>query len=145
MSAKEVLMSYKYQPKLEKRFTQLKSIHNVAPLLFKKLERIEANMFLFFLALMIQALIEKEIRSKMKEHGLQSLQVYPERRDAAHPTTSKIFDIFGEVLTYTISNDTDIIEQYTDELNDVQKSILNFLSIKEEQYWNGITKTSLSW
>ena len=26
LSAKEVLMAYKYQPKLEKRFTQLKSI-----------------------------------------------------------------------------------------------------------------------
>ena len=140
LSAKEVLMAYKYQPKLEKRFTQLKSIHNVAPLLFKKLERVEANMFLFFVALIIQALIEREVRSKMKYQGLQALQIYPERRDAAHPTTSKIFDIFGEVFTYTISNDTDILEEYADELNDVQKSILKFLSISEDQYWNGITK-----
>ena len=62
----------------------------------------------------------------MKENGLQSLEVYPERRDATHPTTSKIFDIFGEVSTYKISNGTDILEEYADELNDVQKSILNF-------------------
>jgi len=142
LSAKEVLMAYKYQPKLEKRFTQLKSIHNVMPLLFKKLERVEANMFLFFIALMIQSLIEREVRSKMKDDGLQSLEIYPERRDAAHPTTSKIFDIFGEVLTYRISKDTDILEEYVDELSDVQKSILKFLSISETQYWNGINKKS---
>ena len=138
LSAKEVLMAYKYQPKLEKRFTQLKSVHNAAPLLFKKLERIEANMFLFFIALILQSLIEREIRAKMKEHGLQALEIYPERRDSSHPTTSKVFDIFGEIFTYKISNDTDVLEEYTDELTDVQQTILKFLSMNEVQYWNGI-------
>lgn len=141
LSAKEVLQAYKYQPKLEKRFTQLKTIHNVEPLLFKKLERIEANLFIFFIALIIQALIEREVRSKMKVYGLPFLQVYPERRDATHPTTSKIFDIFNEVSTYAIHNEGNILEEYTDELNDVQKTILNFLSISEGQYWKGINKT----
>jgi transposase len=143
LSAKEVLMAYKYQPKLEKRFTQLKSIHNIAPLLFKKLERVEANMFVFFIALIIQSLIEREIRAKMKEQGLKYLQVYPENRNAIHPTTSKVFDIFDEVYTYRISDETDILEEYTDELNDVQKQILEFLSISEEQYWEGISTKAL--
>ncbi|MBX9704288.1 MAG: IS1634 family transposase [Silvanigrellaceae bacterium] len=142
LSAKEVLMAYKYQPKLEKRFTQLKSVHNVAPLLFKKLERIEANMLLFFIALMIQSLIEREIRSKMKDHGLESLEIYPEKRDASRTTTSKVFDFFGNVFSYTIYNDTDVLEEYTDELSMDQKSILTLLSISEPQYWNGINKQS---
>lgn len=141
LSAKEVLVAYKYQPRLEKRFTQLKSIHNVAPLLFKKLERIEANLFLFFIALIIQALIEREIRSKMKDSGLLLLKVYPERRDAAHPTTSKVFDIFREISTYTISKGGKILEEYTDELSEVQKTILKFLSMSEEEYWSGINKS----
>jgi transposase len=140
LSAKDVLMAYKYQPKLEKRFTQLKSIHSIAPLLFKKLERIEANMFLFFIALMIQALIEREVRSKMKNNGLQSLEIYPEKRDAVHPTTSKIFDIFGDVSTYKVTDNTSTIEEYADELSDVHKSILKLLSITEAEYWDGITK-----
>jgi len=140
LTAKEVLQAYKYQPKLEKRFTQLKSIHNIAPFLFKKLERLEANLFLFFIALMIQALIEREVRLKMKDCGLSFLQVYPERRDASHPTTSKIFNIFGEVSTYTISNGANVLEEYSDDLSDVQKSILEFLRISEEQYWGGVHK-----
>ena len=73
-------------------------------------------------------------------YGPNQRHGYPERRDAVHPTTSKIFDIFGEVFTYSISNNTDILEEYADELNDVQKSILKFLAISEEQYWNGINK-----
>jgi len=48
ISCKEALKAYKYQPRLEKRFNQFKSIHNAAPLLFKKIERVEAIMFLFF-------------------------------------------------------------------------------------------------
>jgi transposase len=67
LSAKSVLRFYKYQPRLEKRFTQFKSVHEAAPLLFKKIERVEAIMFLFFLSLMIQAIIEREVRLKMKE------------------------------------------------------------------------------
>lgn len=138
LTAKEVLLAYKYQPKLEKRFTQLKSIHNIAPLLFKKLKRVEANLFLFFIALIIQALIEREVRSKMKDCGLPFLQVYPERRDASHPTTTKIFDIFSEVSTYTISNEDRVLEEYSDELDEVQKSILKLLSIDEGEYWSRI-------
>jgi transposase len=49
ISAKEVLQAYKFQPRLEKRFAQFKSIHRASPLLFKKINRVEANMFLFFI------------------------------------------------------------------------------------------------
>jgi len=48
MTAKAALEAYTYQPRLEKRFCQLKSVHNVAPTLFKKVERVEAIMLLFF-------------------------------------------------------------------------------------------------
>ena len=70
LSAKQVLLAYKYQPRLEKRFTQFKSVHEAAPLLFKKIERVEAIMFLFFLSLIIQAVIEREVRLEMKERGI---------------------------------------------------------------------------
>jgi len=139
LTAKDALIAYKYQPRLEKRFNQFKSIHNAAPLLFNKLERIEANMFLFFVALMIQALIAREIRTKMGEYQMPSLQVYPENR-AVHPTTAKVFDIFSQISTYTITIDGDVVEEYRDKLNDVQLKILRLLAIDEEEYWNGHNK-----
>jgi len=69
VTAKAALEAYKYQPRLEKRFCQLKSVHQVAPTLFKRVERVEAIMLLFFLALILQAVIERE-RSP-KHEGVQ--------------------------------------------------------------------------
>jgi transposase len=135
MSAKETLKAYKYQPNLEKRFTQFKKIHNAAPLLFKKIERVEANMFSFFIALMIQALIERCLRNKIKDNKIDGLEVYPEDRKTPYPTTSKVLNLFEGISTYTITQGSTTVEEFKDELTDTQKTILSFLEISEEQYW----------
>jgi len=135
LSSKEVLKAYKYQPKLEKRFSQFKSIHNAAPLLFKKIERVEANMFAFFIALMIQALIEREVRQKMKDLKIATLKLYPEERDAIHPTTSKILNNFDGVSTYKITRGSKQIEEFKDDLTKTQKTILKLLDITEKKFW----------
>jgi transposase len=136
LTAKQVLKAYKYQPRLEKRFSQLKTVHNAAPLLFKRIERIEANMFGFFIALVIQALIEREVRNKMKEHKIDRIKVYPEQREADYPTTSKIIDRFESICTYKIIEGSKVVETYKDSLNEDQKLILSLLDIEEHQYWN---------
>jgi len=135
LTAKEVLQAYKYQPRLEKRFCQFKSIHNAAPLLFKKVTRVEGNMFLFFIALTIQALIEREVRNKMTEEGLASLNVYPEEREAIHPTTNKIFDRVEHLSTYSILENEYIVEEFNDHLTETQRLILSCLDIPEKEYW----------
>ena len=135
LSAKEVLQAYKYQPRLEKRFCQFKGIHNAAPLLFKKIERVDANMFAFFIALMIQALIERQVRQKMKENNRFSLPLYPEDREASHPTTAKIMNIFAPVSTYRINSGSQLAEEFKDELTDTQKTIIEFFGISETRFW----------
>jgi transposase len=135
LTAKEVLKAYKYQPRLEKRFSQFKKIHHAAPLLFKKIERIEANMFGFFIALVVQALIEREVRNKMKEQKIEKIRVYPEQREASHPTTSKIIDRFENICTYKIMENSKVVESYKDSLNEDQKLILSLLNIEEDEYW----------
>jgi transposase len=135
LTSKEVLLAFKYQPKLEKRFSQFKSIHNAAPLLFKKIERIEANMFLFFISLMIQSLLEREIRNKMIEYKMNNLNVYPENREALHPTANKVFDRFNSISTYEVVEDGDVIEHYQDELSEIHQCVLSMLGIKEAHYW----------
>jgi len=135
LTAKEVLKAYKYQPRLEKRFSQFKTIHNASPLLFKKLERIEANMFGFFIAFVIQGLIEREVRNKMAEQKIEKLSVYPEQRDATHPTTCKILDRFENICLYKILENSKVVETFRDSLNEDQKLILELLNIGKNQYW----------
>ena len=48
VTAKAALEAYKYQPRLEKRFCQLKSVHQVAPTLFKRVERVEDYVVILF-------------------------------------------------------------------------------------------------
>ena len=134
-SAKEVLLAYKYQPRLEKRFNQFKSVHEAAPLLFKNIERVEAIMFLFFMALIVQGVIERKVRMSMKEQGIKSLPIYPEYRKAFYPTTSKIFYNFDGISSYKIIESGKVIKEFKDSLSSTQKIILNLLGMDENQYW----------
>jgi len=132
---KEVLSSYKYQPRLEKRFNQFKSVHEAAPLLFKKIERVEAIMFLFFMALMIQGIIERKVRLAMKDKNIKSLPIYPEYRSSFYPTTSKIFYNFDGIFSYNILKDDKVVKEFKDSLSSAQKTILDLLDIDENEYW----------
>jgi transposase len=135
VDAKSALAAYKYQPRLEKRFTQFRSIHNAAPLLFKNIERVEAMMFLFFIALMIQAVIEREVRMNMIKSEIDKLPLYPEHRLSYHPTTAKIFDRFCDVSTYLLQDGKKVIQEFADSLNQIQLTILKLLNMSEHQYW----------
>ena len=133
---KAVLQAYKFQARLEKRFSQFKSVHRAAPLLFKKIERVEANMFVFFIALLIQALLERELRKKLSERRAPPLKLYPEDRDAPHPTTSQLFKTFDRLSTYAITEEGQLREQYHDELTETHRAVLSLLDITEQEFWN---------
>jgi len=136
ISPKEVLQAYKFQPRLEKRFAQFKSIHRATPLLFKKISRVEANMFLFFISLMVQALLERLVRQRLKQQKHPPLKLYPEDRDAPHPTTSQILKTFHGLSSYVITQNDRPIEHYRDKLNDTHKAVLKLLDINENTFWN---------
>ena len=132
---KEALISYKYQPRLEKRFNQFKSVHEAAPILFKNIQRVEAIMFLFFVALIVQGIIERKVRMSMKERAIKSLPVYPEYRKSFYPTTSKIFYNFDGISSYKILKNDKVIKEFKDELSSIQKLLLDLLDIDERLYW----------
>jgi len=131
----EVLKAYKYQPRLEKRFSQFKTVHNAAPLLFKKIERIEANMFAFFIALALQALLEREIRLNMSTAEIEKLYIYPEDRECKRPTTSIIFDRFSQLSRYIVKGAGVPGCHFQDQLSQAQIEILAVLKMSHEDYW----------
>ena len=135
LSARDALVAYKYQPRLEKRFQQFKNVHEGAPLLFKKIERVEAIMFLFFMALILQATVERLVRRKMKARCVEAAPVYPEHRRASHPTTTKIIDRFHDVSTYTLLEGETVRQRFRDSLTPQQQELLSLLDIGEQTYW----------
>ncbi len=136
ISAKQVLQAWKFQPHIEKRFSQFKSFHRAAPLLFKKIQRVEANMFVFFIALMVQALLERLVRQKLRQRKAPPLKLYPEDRDAPHPTTSQIFKTFDGLSAYTVIEDGHVCEEYRDPLKPTHLALLALINMKEDRYWN---------
>jgi transposase len=138
LSAKEALLAYKFQPRLEKRFQQLKSVHQIAPTLCKKVERVEALMFLYFVALIIQALIERAVRHSMEENTIEAIPIYPEHRLAYHPTTAKIVDRFQEVSVCRLMEGKKMVNEFHDPLDPTQLSVLTLLGMSEKEYWQHV-------
>ena len=135
LTPKEALVAYKYQPRLEKRFTQFKSMQRAAPLLFKKIERVEAIMFVFFLSLMLQAVLERTLRERMKAQSIKKLNLYPEAREAAHPTTAIVIDRFEQLSKYELMQNRALLHEFKDELTPTHKRVLKLLGITEGDYW----------
>ena len=83
LSATEVLQAYKRQPLLEKRFSQFKTDFAVAPVFLKNVSRIQGLLAAYFFALLVQTLLERELRQAMARAGEASLPLYPEDRPCA--------------------------------------------------------------
>jgi hypothetical protein len=81
MTGAEVLAAYHYQPNLERRNHLLKGPQQVAPVYLETAHRIEALLLCHFLAMLTEALLEREIRTSMKAQGLAGIPLYPELRN----------------------------------------------------------------
>ena len=102
LPARELLLAYKGQPKIEKRFSHLKTDFKVAPVFLKEVSRIQALLCVYFFALLTEALLERELRRAMDRDGLASLPLYPEGRKCCRPTARTLIDHFDEVQRHTL-------------------------------------------
>ena len=138
---KEVLSNYKYQPHVEKRHEQLKSVYGVAPVLLKNVGRIEGFLFVYFLALMIESLIEREVRNNMKKGDRKSIQIYPEFRSCDSPTTDRVLGDFSLVQLNWIEAGGKIVKKFLPELTQRQEDLLRLAGVPLNSYqqdWNAV-------
>ena len=136
LSAINVLNYYKYQPRIEKRFSHFKSFNDLMPILFKKVERVEAMMFLCFLSLVIQGLIEREVRMNMAKKSIDYLNIYPEEMAAFRPTTPIILESFEGISRTRITNEDGVTEEINDNLSQNQLLTLDMLNMKPSDFWH---------
>ncbi len=95
LSEEEVLRAYKRQPLVEKRFSQFKNDFEVAPLFLKEVSRIQALLGVYFFVLLVQTLLERELRNAMEEEPIEDLPLYPEGRACKAPTTRRLLDFLN--------------------------------------------------
>jgi transposase len=134
LSALELLHAYKRQPLIEKRFEQLKTDFAVAPVWLKKVERIDALLGVYFLALLTEALLERELRQALKREGLDSLPMYPEGRACRCPTVRRLIDVFDPIQRHEICQPGQTPTIAVTELTPLQCRLLQLLRIPVSNY-----------
>ena len=141
LSLKEILSSYKFQPHVEKRHEQLKSVYGVAPVMLKNVDRIEGFLFVYFLALLVESLIEREIRNGMKKEERKSIRISPEFRSCESPTTDRVLGDFSMVQMNWIEVDGKMVKKFLPKLTQRQEDLLRLAGVPSDSYqqdWNAV-------
>ncbi len=129
LSDAQVLEAHKGQPMIEKRFEQIKTVHEIAPVFLKDEGRIEALFTLYVIALLIQALVERELRQAMAREGIDELPIYPEQRQCAHPTTEQVLRLFSLAQRHQLRQHGHTVQRFDLALTDLQRQVLGLLGV----------------
>lgn len=134
LTASEVLRNYKDQPYLEKRMYTTKSILEVAPVFLKRPRRIEAITFLYFVALMIVALMERNIRRNMTIGSIEQLPILPQGMNTKKPTWNNVRYFFRNVHLSSILQTDTVIKETVKGLTKLHDNILKLLEVPQQVY-----------
>jgi transposase len=132
-SKREVLLIYKYQPYVEKRFSGIKTDLEIAPVYLKKPSRAAALVHTYFLALVVASLMEREVRRRMSRENIEALPLLPEGRKTKTPTCPRILEVFNAMSWQEFSRGEEVIA-FPITLTPFQKQILSLLEVPADIY-----------
>jgi transposase len=125
----EMLLAYKGQPSLEKRFSHLKTDFEVAPVYLKEASRIQALLCVYFLALLTESLLERDLRRAMDREAIESLPLYPEGRKCRRPTARRLIDLFDDMQRHSLRVGRRPPVVFMTELSRLQRRLLRLLGM----------------
>ncbi|MBD3335302.1 MAG: IS1634 family transposase [Candidatus Eisenbacteria bacterium] len=130
---REILEIYKYQPYVEKRFALTKSEYGVTPVFLKKPVRVAGLLHVYFAAIMLSALLERQVRVEMKARRIPKIPILPEGRWTATPTTPRILENFTEVAWHEYREGERIVS-FPVKLTRTQELILELSDVPKTLY-----------
>jgi len=135
LSPAEALLKYKYQPFVEKRHEQLKSVFGVAPIWLKNVGRIDSLLWLYYVVELTQALLEREVRRRMQAGGRKSLALYPEGRPSEGPTAELVLAALeGQRRHRLLDGQGQELRRFHDELSSAAEELLDLLGVDRAPY-----------
>jgi hypothetical protein len=111
-----------------------KTVLEVAPVLLKKEKRIEAMLFLYFVALMIVSLIERKVRMNMVREKIGKLPILPQGMNSKKPTWNNIRYFFRNVHYSEIIRDGTCIQAMVKGLGTLHEQINWLLEVPDSAY-----------
>jgi transposase len=131
----QVLKAHKNQPSIEKRFEQTKTVFEIAPVFLKNEGRVEALFYLYFIALLVQSLIEREIRRSMERENIEAVPLYPEERENKRPTCEQIFRLFSLAERQSLMHQKETVRIFDPDLTPLQRQVLALLGVRDNAYF----------
>jgi len=135
LSLAEALAKYKYQPFVEKRHEQLKSVFGVAPVWLKNVGRIESLLWLYYVVELVQALLEREVRRRMRAGRIASLALYLEGRPSEAPTAGVVLAVLEGHRRHRLLDGEGLeLRRFHDELPEAAREVLEVRGVSLAPY-----------
>lgn len=96
----------------------------------------KAITFLYFIALMIVSLIERNIRQQMKELEIESLPILPTGLKCKSPTWNNIRYFFRSIYLAIIVDGASVINEKVKGITELHKKLLRLLKVPISKYTN---------
>src|SRR3954447_10896787 len=91
-------------------------INPMATQFLKEVSRIQALLCLYFFVLLVESLLERELRQAMVRTKVDSLRLYPEGRACRKPTVRRLIEVFEDVHRHRLKGGTEPGVVFTTEL-----------------------------
>lgn len=122
------------QPMVEKRHDLLKNVQAATPVFLKSISRIEALLFVMFVALLVSALIERQLRAAMVANGIEHLPLYPEERLCKAPTTARVLEVLEPLQRSVLGKQAQVVQRFEPELNKLQRQVASLLGLRHDAF-----------
>src|SRR5690606_31340747 len=107
----------------------------VAPVFLKRPERVAALLLVYYLALLVFALIEREVRRTMQARGIETLPLYPEGRPCAAPTADSVMRAFEGIRRSQLRDaQGNVLRTFYDQLTPVAEQVVELLSLDRRAF-----------
>lgn len=135
ITGEDILLEYKTQSSIEKKFQQLKSPQFVNSLYLNSPERVEALTYIILISMMLLSVSEHVVRAGLKKE--KAFVIGPGQLKMTKPTSKSILEIFDKVPMKIFIVDGKKHRIIGRPFNDSQSKILRYLLIPEEVFcWN---------
>jgi hypothetical protein len=115
----------------------------VAPVYLKSVARIQGLLAVYFFVLLVQTLLEHELRRAMAREGVATLPLYAEGRPCRRPTTQKVVELFAPIQRHEVLRPAEPARDADPEppvlvtqLTATQRQIVRLLGLKPSDYGN---------
>ena len=134
LSPAALLAAYKGQPHLERENHTLKGVIDGVPVELKTDTRIDAFAFCLYAALLVHALIQRQLRQGMTAAGIDQLPLYHEDRACTAPTAARVLEILDPLTRTHVIHDRRTLAIVDPDLTRLQRQLLDLLDIPLNAY-----------